>query len=450
MATSAVGYQPVQGATQDPDDQEEIKRQSQLAQAMAQAQYSDPDTASMVRQATTPSTSAPPATLAAAQYGDQPSAARVASLQQQLQPHKPSTLGSLLNIGLRLAPVIGSAISGRGGTALAQGEQAANQQEMTEEQNRRESLVQQLQAATQAQEKEYESDVTNRTRSSIAAQLAAAREQVAQTGAGARIGSAQIGAGSREQVAQTGAGARVQAANIGAQARTTVGEDEIEASWNRFREGQDRQDQRQGRSIAAGYGRQANQQEFSLDRPTSSEDNRADLAQNLNENLARLEEITKRRPELFGPLSGRISQLRQNIGTDDPDLAQLKILADNIGMASQGAHQMRNGYLVEGIGQSLTNAMKNGPDAVRAAINDSRNSVATFGSINRPTLSGAVNAKTTPGIPPTRRPGTATTTRPPQGQPKQLDPQTAASILQEAGGDKNKARQLAKTRGYQF
>jgi len=36
------------------------------------------------------------------------------------------------------------------------------------------------------------------------------------------------------------------------------------------------------------------------------------------------------------------------------------------------------------------------------------------------------------------------------GAGKQLDAQTAAAILQEAGGDKNKARQIAKQRGYSF
>ncbi len=36
------------------------------------------------------------------------------------------------------------------------------------------------------------------------------------------------------------------------------------------------------------------------------------------------------------------------------------------------------------------------------------------------------------------------------GQGQQLDAQTAAKILQEAGGDKNKAREIAKQRGYRF
>ena len=35
-------------------------------------------------------------------------------------------------------------------------------------------------------------------------------------------------------------------------------------------------------------------------------------------------------------------------------------------------------------------------------------------------------------------------------QPKQLDPQTAQQILQQAGGDKDKARQIARSQGYSF
>jgi len=43
--------------------------------------------------------------------------------------------------------------------------------------------------------------------------------------------------------------------------------------------------------------------------------------------------------------------------------------------------------------------------------------------------------------------GQPTTTN---GQPKQLDPDTARQFLQQAGGDKNKARQMATQAGYTF
>ncbi|HVX56986.1 MAG TPA: hypothetical protein VHA37_04590 [Candidatus Saccharimonadales bacterium] len=55
-----------------------------------------------------------------------------------------------------------------------------------------------------------------------------------------------------------------------------------------------------------------------------------------------------------------------------------------------------------------------------------------------------------------RNPGSKTTISGPADQvdqamaPKPLDPATAAQFLQQAGGDKNKARQLARQAGYQF
>lgn len=42
------------------------------------------------------------------------------------------------------------------------------------------------------------------------------------------------------------------------------------------------------------------------------------------------------------------------------------------------------------------------------------------------------------------------TNAPPQGQGKPLDAQTAAGFLKQAGGDKNKARELAKQAGFTF
>jgi hypothetical protein len=63
-----------------------------------------------------------------------------------------------------------------------------------------------------------------------------------------------------------------------------------------------------------------------------------------------------------------------------------------------------------------------------------------YGIYNQPASSAAAPAAATQ----TGRP------QPSTSQPKQLDEATARAILKEAGGDKNKARQLAKQRNYKF
>lgn len=112
--------------------------------------------------------------------------------------------------------------------------------------------------------------------------------------------------------------------------------------------------------------------------PTSREKDRADLAANVNENLNQLEDILNRRPELFGKVGGRLTQLKETLGTDDADVAALKNLSDNLGMAQQSAHNMRSAQHVEAAANSILNSYKNGPDAVRGAIKSARSSVQTF------------------------------------------------------------------------
>jgi len=81
--------------------------------------------------------------------------------------------------------------------------------------------------------------------------------------------------------------------------------------------------------------------------PTPDEQRRADLGNNLNENLDRLEEIVKRRPDLFGPAAGRLTSAKQWLGTSDPDVAALDNIKEQVGLAMVGAHAMRNAQHAE-------------------------------------------------------------------------------------------------------
>lgn len=113
-------------------------------------------------------------------------------------------------------------------------------------------------------------------------------------------------------------------------------------------------------------------------KPNAEEIKRSDLAENVNENLNRLEEIVNRRPDLFGKVAGRMTKLKENVGTDDPDISQLKTLEDNLGMAMQSAHGMRSAQHVATSAQSVLNRFKNSPEALKAAIKTARDSVGTF------------------------------------------------------------------------
>lgn len=119
-------------------------------------------------------------------------------------------------------------------------------------------------------------------------------------------------------------------------------------------------------------------------KPSPDEQRRADLAENLNENLATLEEIANRRPELFGPVHGRITGLKAMVGSDDPDIGTLETIKHQIGMAQISAHGMRSAQGVAAAAESIVNSFKNGPEAVKASINAARNSVKTFsGDVER-------------------------------------------------------------------
>jgi len=116
-----------------------------------------------------------------------------------------------------------------------------------------------------------------------------------------------------------------------------------------------------------------------LGKPNADEQRRADLAENMNENLNQLEEIVKRRGDLFGPHgAGLLTSLRGMVGTGDPDIARLKAIKEYLGMASVGAHAMRNAQHVATAADAVMAGFRNSPEAMLAAIGEARNSTATF------------------------------------------------------------------------
>ncbi len=140
-------------------------------------------------------------------------------------------------------------------------------------------------------------------------------------------------------------------------------------------------------------------------KPTADEQRRADLAQNLNENFDQLEEIIKRRPDLFGPVAGRLTGLKAAMGSDDVDVAALETIKHQLGMAQISAHGMRSAMGIADAAKSVVNEFHNSPEATLAGIQAARNSVKTFtgnaegdkaGPQNKQAAPAAAQPKSTP------------------------------------------------------
>lgn len=139
---------------------------------------------------------------------------------------------------------------------------------------------------------------------------------------------------------------------------------------------------------------------------TADEERRSDLSRNLNENLDQLDDILNRRPDLFGPMAGRLTAMREAVGTSDPDVARLKTIKEQLGMAVVGAHAMRNASHVETAANAIVNGFNNSPEAIKAASAVARQSVATFqkdagdqpGSAPKGAAGGMIRARDPSGV----------------------------------------------------
>lgn len=112
---------------------------------------------------------------------------------------------------------------------------------------------------------------------------------------------------------------------------------------------------------------------------TADEKRRADLAVNMKENLDTLEDIVRRRPELFGPGAGWLTAARGYTGLgSDPDIAALRSVREYLGMASVGAHAMRNAQHVGTAADAVMNGYRSDPATMMGAIKAARKSLETF------------------------------------------------------------------------
>jgi hypothetical protein len=147
-------------------------------------------------------------------------------------------------------------------------------------------------------------------------------------------------------------------------------------------------DSEQDRALTRAQMRQ--NQEDKKNKPTADEQKKADLVDNLNENLGVVEEILHRRPDLFGPIAGRMTEMKNSFGTHDPDIAALEAAQHQLGMVQQGVHGMRSAQGMQGAVDSIMNGFHNSPEAMQRSIETVRSSAKTF--------SNAVGEKGQPGV----------------------------------------------------
>lgn len=105
---------------------------------------------------------------------------------------------------------------------------------------------------------------------------------------------------------------------------------------------------------------------------------RGDLASNAIQNLDDIVGLIHQNPDLFGSLSGRITTVREMMGSDDPSIRQIAIAAHNYALASAGVHGTRSQGAVEKTENELLNHWKDGDVAVLGGIAQAKKSLNNF------------------------------------------------------------------------
>lgn len=393
--------------------------------------------------ATPPTSPQPNVTLAHASLDDQPATQYVNKAQGALDQYQDRPMWKkMLGPGLiALASTLGA--HSRNGLKLQEMAQQDQTQLGQMAQQRQQSLVNQVAQSRGLQQQEYEADQRNRQQDILMAGNNQTKTLMAQIAAGSRENVAGTAAQSRRDVANTNVqGREIVAGTQGDTARDVAGirggfqlqvaKINATAALNRFLAGQGRQDARQQAGFA-----------HADLKPTADEDRRADLSEAMIGYAGMLKDIATRRPELFGNMSdtaggllqgklqgGRMTQLRQSLGTDDPDVGELKFLKEQLGITQMGAHSLRSAQAISPIADSLVNAFNNSADVVISNADAAIKGVSQFtGPQARPTAFYPGGSQTNIN-PPGSTPGQSVTPRRPLTS--QVDPPRPAGVPSNA------------------
>lgn len=106
---------------------------------------------------------------------------------------------------------------------------------------------------------------------------------------------------------------------------------------------------------------------------TVADKNRSSLAKIALANIDKIQEIVQRRGnDLIGPGAGRISNIDQLIGSNDPDLVALVNEAHNFSMANAGVHGSRSVMNVRDAVHDLLGDLHNGPQGIQGGLDANR------------------------------------------------------------------------------
>ena len=364
----------------------------------------DPTTLSTSTQPLPPAPASPAIDLGHADFASQPAAQDVAAARAKLDKFQhPALWRQLLVPGLiGAASALGA--HSWGGRQLAQEAGDATKEYLGNIQSTRQSLIQQLQNAQARQQAEYEADQRNRQQDIMLSGQNQERSLLGQVMAANRLAVANTAAQSRENVAQTNVGGRESVATTeGQTARDVAGikggfdiqkaKIDAQAALDRFLAGEGYEDRRQQSTFA-----------HSDLKPTADEDRRADLSQAMSGYADMLEDIARRRPDLFGPLAGRVTQAKQFFGSDDPDVANLKFLREQLGITQMGAHSLRSAQAIAPIADALANSFHNDAATVIATAEMAKKGVAQFYTPQRPVVNGRGPTPAPAPVPGTRPP----------------------------------------------
>jgi len=112
--------------------------------------------------------------------------------------------------------------------------------------------------------------------------------------------------------------------------------------------------------------------------PTANQKMKADLSENVVNNIDNATKLIRENPDLFGKISGRFTSVAQMTGSNDPAIAQLGNLIHMTAMAVNGIHGLRSAQAIEGTERELINRFKNSPEATIAALKETRRSVGDY------------------------------------------------------------------------
>jgi hypothetical protein len=119
------------------------------------------------------------------------------------------------------------------------------------------------------------------------------------------------------------------------------------------------------------YGRPIGSRFSTNIRPTAAERRSADLGGSAIEQIDDMEDIIVRRPDIFGPASGRYTKLNVWLGSQDPDAQAFRAAAETSGGHLAGVFGSRSAKVIDGI-LNVAGDFSTNPDALIAGLDQFR------------------------------------------------------------------------------